>query len=223
MVRKLIGVKRFNSSGANQMQFMKKLMLSKLYFERVAATELVANQGERYNYIAATKGKSYALFYTYTGREIAVNMGFIRKGKITAYWFNPRDGSFSTKKYVRQFRNSKIRSAGRRKARKRLGFGLRKIKITMKKLLVSIALMFGLASISFADVRLPDVLANSMVLQQKQKVPIWGTADAGETVVVSFQKQKLTAVADANGKWRVDLKPLKASFTPRNIDYSRQE
>ena len=68
-----------------------------------------------------------------------------------------------------------------------------------------------------ADVRLPDVLGDSMVLQQKQKVPIWGTADAGETVVVAFQKQKLTVVADGRGKWRVDLKPLKADSTPQTL------
>ncbi len=86
-----------NAKGANQMKFLKELMLSKPYFERVNANELVSNQGEKYNYIAATKGKNYALLYTYTGREIAVKMGFIRKGKLTAYWFNPRDGSFSTK------------------------------------------------------------------------------------------------------------------------------
>lgn len=65
----------------------------------------------------------------------------------------------------------------------------------------------------FADMKLPDVLGDSMVFQQKQIVPIWGTADVGETVVVTFQKQKLTTVADAQGKWRVNLKPLKPSFT----------
>lgn len=69
----------------------------------------------------------------------------------------------------------------------------------------------------FADVKLPDVLADSMVLQQGQKVPIWGTADAGETIVVTFQKQKLTVVADANGKWRVDLKPLKVTFEAQTL------
>ena len=68
-----------------------------------------------------------------------------------------------------------------------------------------------------AEVRLPDILGDSMVLQQKQIVPIWGWADAGETVTVSFGKQKKTVVADANGKWRVDLKNLEASFSPQNL------
>lgn len=70
---------------------------------------------------------------------------------------------------------------------------------------------------AFADVILPDVLGDSMVLQQKQKVPIWGTADAGEAVKISFGKQKLTAIADQKGKWRVDLKPLTSNFTAQSL------
>lgn len=81
--------------------------------------------------------------------------------------------------------------------------------------LISVLILFNLNI--FADVKLPDVLASSMVLQQNQKVPVWGTADVGETVVVSFQKQKLTVVADSNGKWRVDLKPLKATFEAQTL------
>ena len=68
-----------------------------------------------------------------------------------------------------------------------------------------------------AEVRLPDILGDSMVLQQKQIVPVFGWADAGETVTVTFGKQKKTVVADANGKWRVDLKNLEANFTPQTL------
>lgn len=82
----------------------------------------------------------------------------------------------------------------------------------------AIIVFFTLFSINvFADVKLPDVLGDSMVFQQNRKVPIWGTADAGETVKVSFGKQKLTVIADVKGKWRIDLKPLKMSFTPQSL------
>ena len=83
--------------------------------------------------------------------------------------------------------------------------------------LLSIFFITILSTSIWADIKLPDVLGNSMVLQQKQKVPIWGTADVGETVVVTFQKQKLTVVANEKGRWRVDLKPLKADFTPQTL------
>jgi sialate O-acetylesterase len=80
-----------------------------------------------------------------------------------------------------------------------------------------LAFLFYLSTSACAGVRLPDILSSSMVFQQNQKVPVWGTAEPGETVIVAFQKQKLTVVADAKGKWRVDLKPLKADFTPQTL------
>jgi len=90
------------------------------------------------------------------------------------------------------------------------------MKIKMK-LLVVLIMALGSSLVARADVRLPDILGNAMVLQQNQKIPIWGTAEAGETVVVSFQKQKLTVVTNADGKWRIDLKPLKADFAPQTL------
>ena len=90
-----------------------------------------------------------------------------------------------------------------------------KIKISL-----IVTLIIFSACIIRAEIKLPDVIASSMVLQQKQSIPIWGWADAGETVVVTFQKQKLTVVADAKGKWRVNLKPLKADFTSATMTIS---
>ncbi len=71
-----------------------------------------------------------------------------------------------------------------------------------------------------AEVRLPDVFGDSMVLQQKQKIPVWGTADAGETVNISFGGQRRTVVAGGNGKWRVDLNPLNADASPKTLTVS---
>ncbi|MEO6393338.1 MAG: sialate O-acetylesterase [Pyrinomonadaceae bacterium] len=68
-----------------------------------------------------------------------------------------------------------------------------------------------------ANVTLPDVLASSMVLQRDASVPIWGQADPGEAVTVRFQGQKRTAVADASGKWRLNLSALKASSAPATL------
>jgi sialate O-acetylesterase len=76
--------------------------------------------------------------------------------------------------------------------------------------------LFSVLSIC-ANVSLPDILGSAMVLQQNQKIPVWGMAEPGETVTVAFEKQKLTVVADAKGNWRVDLKPLKADFTAQTL------
>lgn len=79
--------------GANQMQFLKALLLSKPYFERMPAQEIIAdNNGEKYAYLLATKGQHYAFVYTYTGKNITINcstLGFVI-GK--ASWYNPRNG-----------------------------------------------------------------------------------------------------------------------------------
>ncbi|MDP6110837.1 MAG: sialate O-acetylesterase [Planctomycetota bacterium] len=61
-----------------------------------------------------------------------------------------------------------------------------------------------------ANVTLPKVFSDHMVLQQQMAVPIWGQAAANEEVTVEFRGQKKSAKADAEGKWRLTLEPLKA-------------
>src|SRR5438477_12756926 len=70
------------------------------------------------------------------------------------------------------------------------------------------------ASAAWANVTIPDVVSNSMVLQRDRAVPIWGTADPGETVVVTFGSQTQTTKAGPDGKWRVTLRPVPASAAP---------
>ena len=81
-----------NEPGAGQMVYIKDLMLSRPFLERVPDQSLVAENGEKYDYLVATRGADYAFIYTYTGRNIKVNMGKIGGDKVKASWFNPRDG-----------------------------------------------------------------------------------------------------------------------------------
>ncbi len=57
-----------------------------------------------------------------------------------------------------------------------------------------------------ADVRLPKILSDHMVLQGGKPARIWGWADAGEKVSVELAGEKASAVAGADGKWAVQLK-----------------
>ncbi|MEO6811839.1 MAG: sialate O-acetylesterase [Isosphaeraceae bacterium] len=61
-----------------------------------------------------------------------------------------------------------------------------------------------------ADVKLPAIFGDHMVLQQKQKDRVWGFADPGEDVTVQIADQTKTAKADADGKWSLTLDPLSA-------------
>lgn len=56
-----------------------------------------------------------------------------------------------------------------------------------------------------ADVRLPAIISNNMVLRKSQAVPVWGKADPGEQVAVSLGDQKASAVADESGRWQAVL------------------
>ena len=59
-----------------------------------------------------------------------------------------------------------------------------------------------------ANVKVPAIFSDHMVLQQQMPVPVWGTASPGEEVTVTFRDQKQTATADNSGKWQLKLKEL---------------
>jgi len=61
-----------------------------------------------------------------------------------------------------------------------------------------------------AQTKLPAIFSDHMVLQQKMKIPVWGTSLPGRTVSVQFQQQRKTARVDAQGHWRVILNPVPA-------------
>lgn len=69
----------------------------------------------------------------------------------------------------------------------------------------------GLAANVQADVSLPHIFSDHMVLQQQKPIPVWGKADPGESVTVTFAGHKATAVADDKGAWVVRLPPLRAA------------
>jgi sialate O-acetylesterase len=70
---------------------------------------------------------------------------------------------------------------------------------------------------SLADVRLPAIFGSHMVLEQDIKIPVWGWADAGEAITVTLGNKTAKTTADANGKWRVDLDPVKTATTPLTL------
>lgn len=82
-----------NDPGAGQMVYLKNLLLSRSYFDRVPDQSIVAEQpGDKYDYQVATRGKDYAFVYTYNGRNMKINMGKIQGEKVKCSWLNPRNG-----------------------------------------------------------------------------------------------------------------------------------
>ncbi|MCA8992718.1 MAG: sialate O-acetylesterase [Planctomycetaceae bacterium] len=82
------------------------------------------------------------------------------------------------------------------------------------RLVRSLAVLLGLtAVVSFpnsvhAEVKLPAVFGSHMVLQRDAKLPVWGWAEAGEKVTVSFRDQSVSTTAGNDGKWSLALEPV---------------
>jgi sialate O-acetylesterase len=78
----------------------------------------------------------------------------------------------------------------------------------MKKYLAILFIAFSFCS--NANVRMPLLFSDGMVLQRNKPIPVWGWADANEKVEIHFNKQTKTITADKNGKWMVKLDAEKA-------------
>jgi sialate O-acetylesterase len=57
----------------------------------------------------------------------------------------------------------------------------------------------------FANVSLPKIFGDNMVLQRNKQIPIWGWADANEKVTVQFDHQTKSVTADKDGNWKANL------------------
>ncbi|MEO0333633.1 MAG: sialate O-acetylesterase, partial [Bacteroidota bacterium] len=69
----------------------------------------------------------------------------------------------------------------------------------------------------FAQLSLPHIFSNHMVIQRDQPVPVWGKANPKEKVTLTFNGETLNAKADQNGNWDVML-PATAAGGPYTID-----
>jgi len=81
--------------------------------------------------------------------------------------------------------------------------------MNLKRFLLSAAMVVAFVTV-YGEVRLPQLFQSGMVLQRGQPIPVWGWADSGEQVTVTFFKKQYTTTADGNGRWRVDLPAVKA-------------
>ena len=66
-----------------------------------------------------------------------------------------------------------------------------------------------MATSACADVKMPPIFSDHMVLQRDMAVPVWGTASPGEKITVMFREQSKSAVAGSDGQWKLALDPLK--------------
>lgn len=86
-------------------------------------------------------------------------------------------------------------------------YSLPMISVFMKKL----AFLLLLSSIpGFAQIRLPALISNGMVLQRDVPLKIWGWAKPGEKVTARFKNKTYKATTSALGRWEMSLPPMPA-------------
>lgn len=92
----------------------------------------------------------------------------------------------------------------------------------MIKFFISIAAFYLFMQLpSVAQVRLPQLVRDSMVLQRDVPIRIWGWAGKGEKITIRFNNRSYRTTASAEGRWTASLSPMAAGgpYT-MNIDAS---
>ena len=80
-----------------------------------------------------------------------------------------------------------------------------------------VAVLLGLVAFeASADVRLPHIFRNNMVLQQDMALPVWGWADPGEPIIVRFGESEVKTTATEKGEWAAKL-PAQKLGNPRGL------
>ena len=88
-------------------------------------------------------------------------------------------------------------------------------------LLIATALLTG--SLTAEPLRLPSIFADHMVLQQNQRIPVWGWGTPNAQITVQLSTQTKSVTADASGQWKVQLDPIPANGNPQSLNVSSGE
>ncbi|HEY1869474.1 MAG TPA: sialate O-acetylesterase, partial [Chitinophagaceae bacterium] len=89
------------------------------------------------------------------------------------------------------------------------------------KIIVAACLFLLNTQFVTAQVKLPRLIRDSMILQRDSKINVWGWASKGEKIKIKFNGKNFKTAANADGKWLLQLSPMKAGgpYT-MNIDAS---
>ena len=81
-----------NDPGFQQMKFVRQLILSFPYFERVPDQSIIVENGTKYDRLIATRGNDYLLVYNYTSRDMRLDLTKISGKKKQVWWMNAGTG-----------------------------------------------------------------------------------------------------------------------------------
>lgn len=104
-----------NDPGFNQMKYLKDLMLTMPYFERVPDQSIIVGKnGERYNRLLATRGNDYLMVYNYNAVPMKLDLRKVSGSKKNVWWMDAANGSL---RYIGEFDNKVITFAPQKAGR----------------------------------------------------------------------------------------------------------
>jgi sialate O-acetylesterase len=83
-------------------------------------------------------------------------------------------------------------------------------KLNMRKLICTITASLFAITQSHSQVRLPQIVKDSMILQRDAKINIWGWASKNEKVSIKFNGKNYKTKTSDDGKWKMQLPPMNA-------------
>ncbi len=78
------------------------------------------------------------------------------------------------------------------------------------KIITALCFLFVIIQTVSAQVRLPRLIRDSMILQRDAKINIWGRASKNEKIKIKFKGKNFRTTANSDGKWLLQLPPMKA-------------
>lgn len=88
---------------------------------------------------------------------------------------------------------------------------------------VALFLALPLTSLTaWAEVTLAPLFCDHAVLQRNQAVPVWGRAEPGEKITVTFRDQTVGTTAESDGRWIAYLAPMSAAIEPADLTVAGQ-
>ncbi|MBU3821276.1 sialate O-acetylesterase [Flavobacteriaceae bacterium XHP0103] len=80
----------------------------------------------------------------------------------------------------------------------------------MKRIYLLAALFLISISTCLANVKLPKLISDGLVLQRNAEIPIWGWGSPGEKITITFKGKKYRTTTSSEGKWTITLRKMDA-------------
>ncbi|WP_153798593.1 sialate O-acetylesterase [Foetidibacter luteolus] len=84
------------------------------------------------------------------------------------------------------------------------------MKVPVRTSLLFFTLFLLFQTFSFAQISVPKVFGDSMVLQRGVKIPVWGNSTPGAIIVAKLGNVRATTKADGKGRWQIRFPVFKA-------------